>query len=95
MGIWVGEPGLPSAESALYTNDTQNLSTDKKFDSNSQYPIFTSSEQKGRVVWGEEGCSFGANSNASEIGGRVRAVRTLSAKEAKEKDYKETPDPFY
>lgn len=32
---------------------------------------------------------------ASEIGGRVRAVRTLSAKEAKEKDYKETPDPFY
>lgn len=95
LGIWVGEPGLPSAESTLYTNDTQNLSTDKKFDSNSQYPIFTSSEQKGRVVWGEEGCSFGANSNASEIGGRVRAVRTLSAKEAKEKDYKETPDPFY
>lgn len=39
LGIWVGEPGLPSAESALYTNDTQNLSTDKKFDSNSQYPI--------------------------------------------------------
>ena len=81
LGIWVGEPGLPSAESALYTNDTQNLSTDKKFDSNSQYPIFTSSEQKGRVVWGEEGCSFGANSNASEIGGGyVPCVHCLQKK---------------
>lgn len=95
LGIWVGEPGLPSAESALYTKDTQNLDTSTDYSNSSQYPIFTSSEENGRVVWGEEGCSFGPNAHAQKVGGRVLAVRTLSAGQAQQEDYKKEPKPFY
>lgn len=95
LGIWVGESGLPSSESALYTKDTQSLNTSADYGNYSQYPIFTSSEKNGRVVWGEEGCSFGPNYQAEKVGARVRAVRTLSAKEAATEDYKEEPQPFY
>lgn len=95
LGIWVGEPGLPASESALYTRDTQSLDTGEEYGNSSQYPIFTSSEKNGRVVWGEEGCSFGPNKHAEKVGGRVRAVRTLSAGKAAREDYKEKPQPFY
>lgn len=95
LGIWVGEPGLPSAESALYTKDTQSLNTSTDYSNFSQYPIFTSSEENGRVVWGEEGCSFGPNAHAQKVGGRVLAVRTLAAGAAQQEDYKKEPEPFY
>lgn len=102
LGIWVGEPGLPSAEAALYTQDTQlldpnyNVAEDNYgITSRAQYPIFTSSGKNGRVVWGEEGCSFGPGRHAYKAGGRVRAVRTLSSGTANADDYKRTVNPFY
>lgn len=99
LGIWVGEPGLPSSETALFAKDTQELKITESggpdYDNNSQYPIFTSSGNNGRVVWGEEGCSFGPDSQAKLIGGRVRAVRTLSAGQASGDDYMKEPKPFY
>lgn len=74
LGLWIGEPALP-AMAALYPNATTGLS---HLGSKSNYPIYTSTNGSNRVIWAEEGCSFG-DVGASGDKGYVRAVRNLGA----------------
>lgn len=72
LGLWIGEPALP-AKAALLPYSTDNL---KGNVSESNYPIYTSTNGNNRVIWAEEGCSFGPERQAGNAG-YVRVVRNL------------------
>lgn len=74
LGLWIGEPALP-AKAALYPETTENVK-EHNSDGTSKYPIFTSTNGNNRVIWAEEGCSFG-DKDCGKHGGYVRAVRNL------------------
>lgn len=74
LGLWIGEPALP-AKAALYPYPTSNLEANAD---KCQWPIFTSTNDENRVIWAEQGCSFGTKNGAdANGGGYVRAVRNL------------------
>lgn len=89
LGLWIGEPALP-AKAALYPYPTSQLDADA---GKCQWPIFTSTNGEGRLVWAEQGCSFGTKDAAAE-GGYVRAVRNLGATPS-ENSYTEKADAYY
>ena len=74
LGLWIGEPALPAKAALLPYPTTNNLS----HGSTSNYPIYTSTSGNNRVIWAEEGCSFGPVNQAGGHG-YVRVVRNLGA----------------
>lgn len=88
MGLWIGEPVLP-ADAALFTGLTSSLK-----DANTcEYPVFTSTGSENRVVWSEQGCSYG-DVNAAPNGGSVLAVRNIGATPSAD-SYTIVADPYY
>lgn len=85
LGIWIGEPALP-VSAALYQGDTKNLTDARKLEKG----IYASSNGNFRVLWAEQGCSYGSQYNG--ITGEVRAVRNLGKNP---NDYTTAPDLFY
>ena len=73
LGLWIGEPALP-VKAALYPNSTTELDDDPN---TCQWPVFTSTGEGNRVIWAEQGASFGSEGSAGESGGYVRVVRNL------------------
>lgn len=73
LGLWIGEPALP-VKAALYPKSTTELKTDPN---TCQWPVFTSTGGENRVIWAEQGASFGSEGSAGEGGGYVRVVRNL------------------
>ncbi len=72
LGLWIGEPALP-AEAALFPESTEGIS---RAPNGAVWPVFTSNGGRNRVVWAEEGCSFG-DVNGQGDGGYLYAVRNL------------------
>lgn len=89
LGLWIGEPALPT-EAALYPKPTSELKGDA---STCQWPVFTSTNGENRVIWAEQGCSFGTV-DAAEKGGYVRVVRNLGATPSEDSDTL-LADPYY
>lgn len=93
LGLWIGEPALP-AKAALYPYPTEGMK--RPDDGQSLYPIFTSTygdKERDRVIWAEEGCTFG-DAEAAKNGGYVRAVRNLGATPS-ETSYSTVAEPYY
>lgn len=91
LGLWIGEPALP-AKAALYPYPTSNLEANA---SQCQWPIFTSTNGENRVIWAEQGCSFGSKDITDRNGGGyVRAVRNLGAKPS-ENSYTKEAEAYY
>lgn len=94
LGLWIGEPALP-AKAALYPYSTEGMERPSN-NSQSLYPIFTSTYGDNgidRVIWAEEGCTFGSD-YAAQNGGYVRAVRNLGATPSKT-SYETPAQPYY
>lgn len=107
FGLWIGEPGMPT-EAALFPEQTSNLENGGEC----EYPIFTSSangnnndvDYTNRVIWAEQGCSFGSYGGAGgglrpngpyTDRGYLRVVRNLGAKEATTDSHTATPSKYY
>lgn len=90
LGLWVGESAMP-AEAALYPHSTEGLT---RPDKGSAWPIFTSTGGSSRVIYGEQGSSFG-NADSAPSGGYVRAVRNLGARVPSADSYGQSADPYY
>lgn len=94
LGLWIGEPALP-AKAALYPYSTEGMERPNNA-TQSLYPIFTSTYGDNgidRVIWAEEGCTFGS-AHAAQNGGYVRAVRNLGATPSKT-SYETPAQPYY
>ena len=94
LGLWIGEPALP-AKAALYPYSTEGMERPNNV-TQSLYPIFTSTYGDNgidRVIWAEEGCTFGS-AHAAQNGGYVRAVRNLGATPSKT-SYETPAQPYY
>lgn len=94
LGLWIGEPALP-AKAALYPYSTEGMERPNDA-TQSLYPIFTSTYGDNgidRVIWAEEGCTFGSD-HAAQNGGYVRAVRNLGATPSKT-SYETPAQPYY
>lgn len=94
LGLWIGEPALP-AKVALYPYSTEGMERPNDA-TQSLYPIFTSTYGDNgidRVIWAEEGCTFGSD-HAAQNGGYVRAVRNLGATPSKT-SYETPAQPYY
>lgn len=88
MGLWIGEPVLPT-DAALFTGLTSSLITANECEN----PVFTSTGGECRVVWSEQGCSYG-DAGAAPNGGSVRAVRNIGATPSAD-SYTIVADPYY
>ena len=99
LGLWIGEHALPR-EAALYTG-ILTASTQKEYSGlvpQSLCPIYTSTYGKegyARVLWAEEGASYGRENQAQLHGGEIRAIRNLGADIPTEDSYAINPDFFY
>lgn len=93
LGLWVGESALP-AEAALFTQNTSVL--DGQNSQVCHYPIFSSTGGDYRILWSEQGCSYGPD-NRDPYKGNVRAVRNLGKEYVNEKvnNFVIPADPFY
>ncbi len=89
LGLWIGEPALP-VKAALYPNSTTGLKTDPN---TCQWPVFTSTGGENRVIWAEQGASFGSEGSAGD-GGYVRVVRNLGDRPSQD-SYKTNAEPYY
>lgn len=89
LGLWIGEPALP-VKAALYPNSTTGLKTDPN---TCQWPVFTSTGGEDRVIWAEQGASFGSEGSAGD-GGYVRVVRNLGDRPSQD-SYKTNAEPYY
>lgn len=89
LGLWIGEPALP-AKAALYPNSTTGLDTDPN---TCQWPVFTSTGGENRVIWAEQGASFGSEGSAGG-GGYVRVVRNLGDRPSPN-SYTTDAEPYY
>lgn len=90
LGLWIGEPAMP-AKAALYPYPTDQLKPNSGI---CQYPIFTSTGGSSRVIYGEQGSSFGDVNSANVDGGYVRAVRNLG-KIPTSNSYEIEAEPYY
>ena len=92
LGLWVGEAALP-AEAALFTQNTSALGTNSQV---CQFPIFSSTSGDYRILWSEQGCSYGPD-NRDPYRGNVRAVRNLGKEYVNEQvnNFVIPADPFY
>lgn len=89
LGLWIGEPALP-VKAALYPKSTTELDTDPN---TCQWPVFTSTGGENRVIWAEQGASFGSEGSAGD-GGYVRVVRNLGDRPSQD-SYKTNAEPYY
>lgn len=89
LGLWIGEPSLPT-KAALYPQSTVGLVQPA---SGSVYPIFTSTAGNSRVIYAEQGSSFG-DENSAPNGGYIRAVRNLGATPSPN-SYATDAEPYY
>lgn len=89
LGLWIGEPSLPT-KAALYPRSTAGLVQPER---GSVYPIFTSTNGNSRVIYAEQGSSFGDESSAPN-GGYIRAVRNLGATPSPN-SYATDAEPYY
>lgn len=90
LGLWIGEPAMP-AEAALYPRSTEGLARPA---AGSAWPIFTSTGGNNRVIYGEQGSSFG-DAGSAPNGGYVRAVRNLGAGVPDAESYRQKADAYY
>lgn len=90
LGLWIGEPAMP-AEAALYPSSTEDLARPA---AGSAWPIFTSTGGNNRVIYGEQGSSFG-DAGSAPNGGYVRAVRNLGAGVPDAESYRQKADAYY
>lgn len=90
LGLWIGEPALP-VKAALYPNSTTELDDDPN---TCQWPVFTSTGGDNRVIWAEQGASFGSEGSAGEGGGYVRVVRNLGDRPSPN-SYTTDAEPYY
>lgn len=92
LGMWIGQPGL-LGEQYMFQGKIEEEWTS----GNVEAPIFTSNGGQSRIIWSEQGCSFGSadSPNGGTIEGTIRAVRNLGKKEVISAAVDDVPSAYY
>lgn len=93
IGMWIAEPALPT-EAVLCPEDIETLLAGKTSE-NPVARIHTNSGRSSRLVWSEQGCSFGGEHKRER--GNIRCARNLGITQAAKRNASHTifPDRYY
>ncbi|MCS3158603.1 hypothetical protein NXY07_19310 [Phocaeicola dorei] len=93
IGMWIAEPALPT-EAVLCPEDIETLLAGKTSE-NPVARIHTNSGRSSRLVWSEQGCSFGGEHKRER--GNIRCARNLGITQAAKRNTSHTifPDRYY